>query len=47
MQNIILRNSKDLIFEGAEILKDNQLLKAETMIDLINTKYENVKLLKL
>jgi cell division protease FtsH len=43
----ILRNSKDLIFEGAEILKDNQLLKAETMIDLINTKYENVKLLKL
>ena len=43
----ILRNSKDLMFEGAEILKENQLLKAETMIDLINTKYENVKLLKL
>ena len=43
----ILRNSKDLMFEGAEILKENQLLKAETMIELINTKYENVKLLKL
>jgi len=43
----ILRNSKDLMFEAAEILKENQLLKAETMIELINTKYENVKLLKL
>ena len=43
----ILRNSKDLMFEGAEILKENQLLKAETMVELINTKYENVKLLKL
>ena len=43
----IIRNSKDLISEGSQILKDDQLLKNEQITHLINTKYENVKLLKL
>ena len=43
----IIRNSKELITEGAELLKKNQLLKNEEITRLINTKYENVKLLKL
>ena len=43
----ILRNSKELITEGSQILKDNQLLKAEQITELIDTKYPNVKLLKL
>ena len=43
----ILRNSKELITEGSQILKDNQLLKAEEITELIDTKYPNVKLLKL
>ena len=43
----IIRNSKELITEGAELLKKNQLLKNEEINTLINTKYENVKLLKL
>jgi cell division protease FtsH len=43
----IIRNSKELITEGAELLKKNQLLKNEEINKLINTKYENVKLLKL
>ena len=43
----IIRNSKDLISEGSQILKNDQLLKNEQITHLINTKYENVKLLKL
>ena len=43
----ILRNSKELIKEGAQILKDDQLLKAERINELIDSKYPNVKLLKL
>ena len=43
----ILRNSKELITEGSQILKDNQLLKAEQITELIDNKYPNVKLLKL
>ena len=43
----IIRNSKELITEGAHLLKQNQLLKNEEITELINTKYENVKLLKL
>ena len=43
----ILRNSKELITEGSQILKDNQSLKAEEITELIDTKYPNVKLLKL
>ena len=43
----ILRNSKELITEGSQILKDHQLLKAEQITELIDNKYPNVKLLKL
>lgn len=43
----IIRNSKELITEGSQLLKQNQLLKNEEITQLINTKYENVKLLKL
>ena len=43
----ILRNSKELITEGSQILKDNQLLKAVQITELIDNKYPNVKLLKL
>ena len=43
----IIRNAKDLIYEGSQILKSDQLLKNEQITELINTKYENVKLLKL
>lgn len=43
----ILRNAKELMGEGAEILERDQLLKAETIQQLINTKYENVKFLEL
>ena len=43
----ILRNAKELMKEGSEILEREQLLKAEIIQHLINTKYENVKFLKL
>ena len=45
--DFIIRNSKELITEGAQLLKENQLLKNEEINQLINTKYKNVKLLKL
>jgi cell division protease FtsH len=38
----IVRNSKDLIYEGAENLKKNKVLKAETLIELMNRKYKSV-----
>jgi len=43
----ILRNSKDLIMEGAEILKQDKVLKAETMLKLMNEKYKSVLSLKI
>jgi cell division protease FtsH len=43
----IVRNSKDLIFEGAEILKKDKILTAETLIELMNRKYKNVFALKI
>ena len=43
----ILRNSKDLITEGAEILKQDKVLKAETMLKLMNEKYKSVLSLKI
>ena len=42
----IIRNAKDLIYEGSQILKNDQLLVNEQITELIDTKYENVKLLK-
>jgi ATP-dependent Zn protease len=43
----IIRNSKELIREGADILKENGLLKADTLIELINSKYKSVLGLKI
>ena len=43
----LIRNSKDLILEGAEILKKEKLLTAETLLKLINEKYQSVLALKL
>ena len=43
----LIRNSKDFIFEGAEILKKEKLLKAEQLIELMNDKYKSVLSLKL
>jgi len=42
----IVRNSKDLIREGATILKDNKVLTADTMLALMNEKYKSVLNLK-
>ena len=38
----IIRNSKDLIEEGAMILKRDELLTSEKMLELMNTKYKHV-----
>jgi len=43
----LIRNSKDFIYEGAEILKKEKLLKAEQLIELMNEKYKSVLSLKL
>ena len=42
----IIQNSKDLIIEGAEILKRDKLLKADTLLDLLNGKYSDVLTMK-
>ena len=34
--DFIIRNSKDLILEGSEILKRDKVLKAEQLVELIN-----------
>jgi len=38
----ILKNCKELMLEGAEMLKRDKLLKAETLIVLIETKYKDL-----
>ena len=38
----ILKNCKELMLEGAEMLKRDKLLKAETLIALIETKYSDL-----
>jgi len=43
----IVRNSKDLITEGAEILKTDKVLRADTMLKLMNEKYKSVLSLKI
>ena len=43
---VIIRNCKDLIFETSEILKQEKILKALTIHELINTKYPHVLELK-
>ena len=42
----LVRNSKELIFEGAEILKRDKLLTAENLTDLMERKYKSVLSLK-
>ena len=43
---IIFHNSKEFIFEGAEILKRDKLLTAEYLTELMETKYKSVLSLK-
>jgi cell division protease FtsH len=43
----LIRNSKDLILEGADILKKQNVLKAEELNDLLNTKYPTITHLKI
>lgn len=38
----ILRNSKEFMLEGAELLKRDKLIKAETLFELLNTKYTSI-----
>lgn len=39
---IIVKNSKDLIAESAEILKKDKILTAETLMGIINIKYKHL-----
>ena len=43
----LLSNSKDLILEGANILKRDNILTADTLLELMNTKYTNILSLKI
>lgn len=43
----IIRNSKDLIIEGSEILKRDKILKYESLVELMNLKYKSVLNLKI
>ena len=43
---IILTQSKALILESAAILRENKLMKAEVLMDLMNTKYPDLLQLK-
>jgi cell division protease FtsH len=38
----LLHNSRDLMYEGAEILKREKVLKADTLTELINNKHRSV-----
>jgi cell division protease FtsH len=44
---VIIRNCKDLIRETSDILKQEKILKANTLEELINTKYSHVLDLKI
>ena len=44
--DFIIRNSKELIIEGSEILKRDKVLKSEKLVELINSKYQSVLTLK-
>ena len=43
----ILKQSKSLILEGAEMLKRDKLIKADTLVELMKTKYPDVLELKI
>jgi ATP-dependent Zn protease len=38
----LVRNSKDLIYDGSIILKENNVLSAATLIELMNVKYKTL-----
>ena len=42
----IIRNSKNLIGEGAEILKRDKVIKSEQLVELINQKYKHLLTLR-
>jgi cell division protease FtsH len=42
----ILKNAKPFVYEAAELLKREKIVKAETLIKLLNTKYPDVLHLK-
>jgi cell division protease FtsH len=42
----LIRNSKDLLIEGAELLKKQKVMKAEELIELMNKKYNSIFNLK-
>jgi cell division protease FtsH len=42
----ILKNAKPFIYEAAELLKREKIIKADTLMDLMKTKYPNVLDLK-
>lgn len=44
---IIIENSKELIYETAELLKQNKLLKADMLNELIETKYKHLAKIQL
>jgi ATP-dependent Zn protease len=44
---IIIVNSKDLIYETSELLKKDKLLKADMLNELIETKYKHLKNIKI
>jgi cell division protease FtsH len=43
----LIRNSKDLLIEGADLLKKKKVMKAEELIEIMNTKYNSVFNLKI
>lgn len=40
--HFILKNCKPLILEGAMLLKKEKIVKSETLIELMNTKYQSI-----
>ena len=43
----ILRQSKELILEGADMLQREKLIQANTLLELMNTKYPQIAELKI
>lgn len=47
MSSLIVKNTKDLIFESANLLKKEKIIKIDTLTKLINEKYPDVLKLKI
>lgn len=45
--DFLIRNSKDLILEGSEVLKHKKVMKAEELLEIMNSKYKHVFTLKI